>query len=64
MEIAESKAMGSIDRGGKLGTEEVMWRGIGAWRWSVGIEKTLVISHYITMYEYIISHAQWLAVLV
>ena len=49
MEIAESKAMGSIDRGGKLGTEEVMWRGIlipveACW-WSDGMERTLVIFH-------------------
>ena len=41
MEIAKRKAMGSIERGGKLGTEETMWRGIGACRWSV--ERTLAI---------------------
>ena len=39
----KSKAMGSIARGGRLGTEEVMWRGIGACGWSVGMKRTLVI---------------------
>ena len=43
MEIAESKVMGIIERGGKLGTEEAMWRGIGACRWSVGMQRPLVI---------------------
>ena len=51
MEIAKSKAMGSIERGGKLGTgsrlgtEEAMWRGIVACRCWVGMERSLVIFH-------------------
>ena len=45
MEIAKSKAMGSIERGGKLGTEEAMWIWIATCRWSVGMKITLVIFH-------------------
>ena len=45
MEIAKTKAIGSIERGGWLGTEYAMWRGIGACRWSVGTEITLVVFH-------------------
>ena len=47
MEISESKAIGNIERGGKLGTEEAMWKGRDACRWSVGMERTLVIFHQV-----------------
>jgi len=35
--------MVSIERGGRLWTEEAMWRGIDDYWWSVGVERTLVI---------------------
>ena len=43
MEIAESKAMMIIERGGQVDAEEAMWREIRALRWSFGIEGTSVI---------------------
>ena len=47
MGIAETKAVGSIERGGKLRTEEAMWRGIEACRWTVGMDRPSVIFHQV-----------------